>query len=138
MMKDFNFSVPLAVRVSELNYGAHVGYQHFLTYFQEARIAYLKQWEYTELDIEGTGMIVAEANCRYQQELFMGDSIVVGCRISEIKTKRFTFQYCIERHGKPCAKGYTHNMCYDYDAKKVIGLPVEFIRNIKAFEVIAL
>lgn len=133
-MKGFNFSIPLRVRAGDLNYGAHVGYQVFLSYFQEARIAYLMQWGYSELDIEGTGMIVTEANCRYKQELFLSDAVEVGCRISELKKKRFTFQYRIERAERACADGFTHVLCYDYVTKKVAPLPQAFVRAVKAFE----
>lgn len=133
-MKGFNCSIPLRVRVSDLNYGAHVGYQHFLSYFQEARIAYLKKCGYSELDIEGTGMIVGEANCRYKKELLLNDVLEVGCRIGELKSKRFTFQYRIERAGIACAEGSTRNLCFDYEARKVVPLPEAFVRAIKAFE----
>ncbi len=133
-MNGFNFSIPLKVRINDLNYGAHVGHQHFLSYFQEARVAYLKQWNYTELDIEGTGMVVGEVNCRYKQQLFFGDRIDVGCRIEALKSKNFTMQYRIERSGIVCAEGMTKNYCYDYEAKRVAPLPQAFVQTVRAFD----
>ena len=133
-MMGFNFSIPLTVRSSELNYGGHVGYQHFLTYFREARIAYLGQWGYSELGIEGIGMMVGEANCRYKKELFLNDAIEVGCRIAKLKSKRLTFQYRIERAGSVCAEGFTNNLSVDYAARKVVALPKAFVRTIRQYE----
>lgn len=137
-MDTFKFSIPLTVRISELNYGNHVGYQNYLSYFQEARIAYLGQFGYSEMDIEGYGMIIGEANCRYKKELFFNDRIRIACSIQEVKSKRFVMRYVITRDGTVCAEGFTHNLCYDYHAKKVMRLPDAFVSKIQAFEQITL
>ena len=133
-MKAFNFSIPITVRVNDLNYGNHVSHQNFFTYFQECRVAYLQQFGYTELEIEGYGMIMSEAGCRYKQSLFLNDAIQVGCKVTELKSKRFTMAYQINRSDEVCAQGFTVNLCYDYQAKKVARLPEEFVRQITAFE----
>lgn len=133
-MDPFKFSLPLTVRVSDLNYGNHVGYQNFFSYFQEARIAYLDRFDYSEMDIDGYGMIVGEANCKYKQELFLNDRITVACRVAELKSKLFIMQYKISKDGGACAEGFTKNLCYDYQVKKVVRLPEAFLKRIKAFE----
>jgi acyl-CoA thioester hydrolase len=133
-MKDFKFTIPVTVRVAEINYGNHVGYQHFLSYFQESRIAYLRQLGFSERDIGGYGMIVSEVTCRYRRELFLGDLIDVGCRIPEMKSKAFIMEYRIEKMNTTCATGATTNLCFDYAAKKVVPLPGEFVAAVKAFE----
>lgn len=133
-MAPFKFSITLTVRVSDLNYGNHVGYQNYFSYFQEARIAYLAQFGYTELDIEGHGMIIGEANCKYKQELFLNDRICIACRIQEIKSKLFVMRYEITKDSTSCAEGFTRNLCYDYQAKKVIRLPDAFVSKIQSFE----
>ena len=133
-MDPFRFSISLTVRVNDLNYGNHVGYQNFFAYFQEARIAYLEQFGYSEMDIEGHGMIVGEANCKYKQELFLNDRIDIACRIKEIKSKMFIMQYLITKNDSPCAEGFTKNLCYDYQDKKVVRLPEAFAEKITSFE----
>ncbi len=133
-MDRFEFSISLTVRVSDLNYGNHVGYQNFFSYFQEARIAYLEKIGYSEMDIEGYGMIVGEANCKYKQELFLNDRIQIECGIREMKSKLFTMHYQISKEGVICAEGFTKNLCYDYQAKKVVRLPDRFIERIQSFE----
>ncbi len=133
-MESFQLSIPLTVRVSDLNYGNHVGYQNFFSYFQEARIAYLAQFGYSEMDIEGYGMIVGEANCKYKRELFLNDRIRIACRIKEIKSKLFVMQYRITMDGAACAEGFTKNLCYDYQAKSVVRLPDAFVQKITSFE----
>lgn len=133
-MKNDKFSIPLTVRVSDLNYGNHVGYQNYFSYFQEARMAYLTRLGYSELDIEGYGMIVGEANCKYKQELFLNDRIQVACRTKSIKGKRFVMEYRISRDDHICAEGFTHNYCYDDQAKTIARLPAAFVQAVSAFE----
>ncbi|MBU3948388.1 MAG: acyl-CoA thioesterase [Proteobacteria bacterium] len=133
-MTEFKFSISLKVRIDDVNYGNHVGYQIYFLYFQQARIAYLAQFGYSELNINGYGMIISEANCKYKQELFFGDDIIIECRVSELKSKMFIMDYRISKANKVCASGYTTNMCFDYNKKKVVSLSQEFIDKIKEFE----
>ncbi len=133
-MAEFKFSIPLTVRIDDINYGNHVGYQIYFLYFQQARIAYLAQFGFSEFNINGYGMIISEANCRYKQELFFGNDIIVKCKVSELKSKMFIMEYLITKADKVCAIGFTNNMCFDYKNKKVVILPQEFINTIKNFE----
>jgi YbgC/YbaW family acyl-CoA thioester hydrolase len=134
MSSDYKFSIPLTVRAGDLNYGNHVAYYNYLLYFQEARVGYLAQFGCTELDIKGYGMIISEARCRYKRELFLGDAIQVYCGVTELRPKRFTMHYQIQRRRAICAEGETTNICYDYAAKRMASLPKEFIADIARFE----
>lgn len=136
-MHEFKFSIPLNIRITDVNYGNHVGYQNFLSFFQEARIAYLDQFGFSELNISGSGMIISEVNCKYKKELFFGDDIIVGCRISKLRPKVFIMNYQISKADEICASGVTTNMCFDYDIKKVVKLPPEFVTAIKEYEGLA-
>jgi YbgC/YbaW family acyl-CoA thioester hydrolase len=133
-MKTYHFSISMTVRSSDLNYANHVGYQNFFSFFQEARIGYLDQFQYSEMDIEGCGMIVGEANCKYKRELFLNDAITVACGITEFKSKCFIMEYQISKGNTNCAQGFTKNLCYDYKTERVMRPPEPFVQTIKAFE----
>jgi acyl-CoA thioester hydrolase len=133
-MKTYRFSIALTVRVIDLNYANHVGYQNFFSFFQEARIAYLKQFDYSEMDIEGHGMIIGEANCRYKQELFLNDQILVACAVTELMSKGFVMEYQISKANTICATGHTKNFCYDYQTKRVIRPPEAFVQAVRDFD----
>jgi YbgC/YbaW family acyl-CoA thioester hydrolase len=124
----------MIVRISDLNYCKHVGYQNFFSFFQEARIAYLRQFNYTEMDIEGCGMIVAEANCKYKAELFFDNAIDIYCAVTTLRSKLFVMQYQILKADTVCAEGFTKNLCYDYRAKQVIRLPQPFVDAVASYE----
>lgn len=133
-MLNFKLAIPITVRIGDINYGNHVGHQIYFLYFQEARLAYLKQFGHSELDIHGYGIIMASAECSYKQVLLLGDEIMVGCRISELKSKLFIMEYRIERADTLCATGSTKILCYDYRCEKVAPWPSEFIAAIKQYE----
>lgn len=133
-MDNYNFSIALTVRVNDLNYGNHVGYQHFFSFFQEARIAYLDQFGFSELDIGGGSMIVSEANCQYKRELHLKDQIRVGCAVRELKSKLFLMDYAILKENVICAKGFTKNFCYDYNTQSICRVPDVFAQAITEYE----
>ena len=130
-MEGFPFSVSLTVRISDLNYANHVGYQNYLSYFQESRLAYLNAMGFSEMDIGGCGIVVAEALCRYKRELFLYDSIQIGCRINQLRSKGFRCEHQIRRQGILCAEGYTDCLSYDHGLKAVVKLPEPFIAAVK-------
>ena len=133
-MTAFKFHRILTVRVNDLNYGNHMGHQNYFSFFQEARVAYLNQFGYSEFDLGGCGMIMAEAGCKYKQALFLNDKVRVACAVTEVKSKRFTMAYQIEKNDIVCAEGFTINLGFDYQSNKVVRLPEQFIIRIKAFE----
>lgn len=133
-MDDLNFSIPLTVRVGDLNYGNHVGHQNYLLYFQEARMAYLRRFGFYEHDIAGFRMVLVEAGCTYKKELNHRDAIVVKCGVRQLKSKAFIMAYQIEKDGRVCAEGTTTSLCLDRQSGKVVRLPAAFVKAVCDFE----
>ena len=57
----FSFSINMQIRVTDLNYGGHVGNDTVLSLLQEARQQFLASKGFKELDIEGFVLIMADA-----------------------------------------------------------------------------
>jgi len=135
-MEGFNFTMPYSVRVADVNYGGHVANSAVLNFFQDARIAYLKNLGgYSELDIgNACGIILPEAHVRYQAEMFLGEELVIGVRTKSVGRSSFTLQYRIERAGEVCAEGETALVCFDYVKRKPRRLDKEFRGKIEGFE----
>ena len=123
------------MRVADVNYGAHVANSAVLNFFQDARIAYLKKLGgYSELDIgNGCGIILPEAHVKYLAEMFLGDELVIGARITSVSRSSFTMVYRIERAGKATAEGETALICFDYVKRKPRRLSTEFCEQAAAF-----
>ena len=135
-MTDFRFTIPYTVRVADVNYGGHVANSAVLNFFQDARIAYLKNLGgYSEMDVgAGCGIILPEAHVQYLAEMFMGDELTIGAKIVETGRSSLRMAYRIERDGKATAQGETTLVCFDYAARKPRRLNEEFVSKVREFE----
>ena len=70
----FTFSTDIPLLVSHINYGNHLDNAQLLGIVSEARVRFLKSMGYSELDIEGLGIITEHD--RVEAPLFR--SIFVG------------------------------------------------------------
>ena len=79
---EFLFSTQLKVRVTDLNYGNHVGNDNILGLIHEARMEfYCKLGFKNELSFEGSvGQVISDAAIVYKAEAFYGDVLV--CEIA--------------------------------------------------------
>lgn len=130
----FRFYIPYTVRVADVNYGGHVSNAAVLSFFQDARIAYLKQFGYSELDIGGCGIILPEAHVRYLAEMFLGDELRIGVRINELRNSAFVMTYVIERDAMETTRGTTNLVAFDYQIRKPRRLPDAFRHAVTLFE----
>ena len=89
--ENFSFFLPYTVSIKDINYGGHVGNDVFLSYFQEARIAYLQHLGFSELNIGGNGLILVKAEVEYKAELFHKDPVKLFAGITEMKNSSFSF-----------------------------------------------
>lgn len=135
-MDGFNFTIPYTVRVVDVNYGGHVANSAVLNFFQDARIAYLKNLGgYSELNIGNQcGIILPEAHVKYLAEMFLGDELVIGARVKGVGRSSFTMEYCIKRDGEATAEGETVLICFDYQKRKPRRLDTQFREKVEAIE----
>lgn len=120
-------SLSIPVRITDINYGNHVGNDAFVSIIHEARMQWLFQYGYTELNIEGTGLILADLSIEFKSEGFYGDVIDIKISIGEISAVSFELYYQLttKRNEKNIllVLAKTGMVCYDYSAKKVIAVP---------------
>ncbi len=135
-MDGYNFTIPYTVRIVDVNYGAHVANSAVLNFFQDARIAYLKNLGgYSEMDIgNDCGIILPEAHVKYLSEMFHGDELILGARITKVSRSSFVMDYRIERDGEATAEGETVLICFDYTTRKPRRIAGEFRDKIETFE----
>lgn len=119
------FTIP--VRIADINYGNHVGNDAFVSIIHEARMQWLKQYDYTELRIECVGLIMSDLAIEFKNEAFYGDVVEVKLSAGEISRVSFElyYQLFVKRNDKSIhlANAKTGMVCYDYNAKKVAAIP---------------
>ena len=74
----FSFSCQIPVRITDINYGGHVGNDTVLSIIHEARMQFFKKLGYTEMNFAGTGMIMADVAIEFKSELFYGDVVIAS------------------------------------------------------------
>ena len=120
-----SFLIP--VRIADINYGNHVGNDAFVSIIHEARMLWLKQYGYTELKIEGIGLIMSDLAIEFKNESFYGDLLEVKLGAGEISRVSFELYYQLfaKRNDDNIllANAKTGMVCYDYNAKKVAPIP---------------
>src|SRR5687767_13445490 len=112
----FSFSCIIPVRITDINYGGHTGNDSVLSILHEARMQFLKSMGYTEMDIGGVGMIMADVSIEFKKELFYGDVITASVTAGEISRIGFELFYKLET-GTLAVTARTGMICYDYSKK---------------------
>ncbi len=124
-------TVDIPVRISDINYGNHVGNDSLVSIIHEARVQWLTAFAYTELDIAGAALILADLLIEYKSEAFYGDMLTIKIYTGEIQRAGFEIYYEIttDRKGKNIlvAKAKTGMVCFNYAKRKVISMPEELI-----------
>lgn len=119
------FIIP--VRIADINYGNHVGNDAFVSIIHEARMQWLKQYGYTELKIEGIGLIMSGLAIEFKNEAFYGDVVEVKLGIEDISTVGFELYYQLfaKRNDENIllANAKTGMVCFDYEKRKVVAIP---------------
>ena len=123
-------AVQIPVRITDINYGNHVGNDSFVAIIHEARVQWLKQNGFTEINIGGgTGLIMSDLEIMFRNESFYGDEIVVKLFAGVITSISFELFYQLTaiRNNNPIvlAIAKTGMVCYDYTNKKVASMTNE-------------
>jgi acyl-CoA thioester hydrolase len=131
----FHFSCQIPVRITDVNYGGHVGNDSVLGLIHEARMQFFKKSGYTELDFGGTGMIMADVAIEFKSELFYGDMITASIATGEISKIGFELFYKLEKEAngtnQTVAIAKTGMICYDYKKKKIVQVPDEARKKLR-------
>jgi YbgC/YbaW family acyl-CoA thioester hydrolase len=123
----FTFNTTLPIRITDLNYGGHVGNDTVLTLLHEARVQFLRHFNYTELDLGGVGLIMSDVAIEFKSELFYGDAVKAYVTADDFSKVGFDICYELvnEKNEKVAAIAKTGMVCFDYEKKKVVAVPQE-------------
>ncbi|MBX2900171.1 MAG: thioesterase family protein [Cyclobacteriaceae bacterium] len=129
----FIFQTTLQVRVSDLNYGGHVGNDNILTLMQEARTLFYRSLGFeSEIKLEGSiSQVIADAVVIYKAEALLGDTLKIEIAVGELNKYGFDLFYRItSQHNKEVARGKTGVVCFDYSKRKVASVPQKLAQQL--------
>lgn len=123
--EQFYFSTAIPIRITDLNYGGHVGNDTVLTLIHEARVQFLKQYGYEELSFEGVSLIMSDAAIEFKAELFYGDIVTAYVIAAHPIRVGFDVFYKLMKNDTVVAIAKTGMVCYNYSTKKVVSVPAK-------------
>ena len=124
----FLFRTDIPVRISDVNYGGHLGNDAILSMAHEARIQFLKEFGFSELDIDGAGLIMTDAAIVYRSEAFHGEVLTVELGVNDLQSAGFDLVYRIfgKTDAREVALVKTGLVFFNYTTKKVVRMPEKF------------
>jgi acyl-CoA thioester hydrolase len=133
-MEGFRFVYPQEVAFRDLDVFGHVNNAVYLTYLENARIAYMR--EVLGLDsVEDLLVIVANVNIDFRTRASLGETLEVGARTSRIGTKSFDLDHEIRGpDGRLVAAAATTLVTFDYRGDASMPVPDLWRERIEAYE----
>lgn len=126
--KKFDFSTEISLRISDINYGGHLGHDSILSLAHEARVRFFKSHGFTELNVFGPAMILSDVAIYYKSEGFYGDSIVVDIAVCDFLKYGCDLVYRLsnKESGNVVALLKTGIVFIYYEKREVAPVPKEF------------
>lgn len=119
----FSFSTKIPIRITDLNYGNHVGNDTILSLIHEARMQFLASHGYSEMNVESVGLIMSDAAIEFKTELFYGEALEVQVQACAFNRVGFDICYKLLKDETVVAIAKTGMVCFDYSKRKVVSLP---------------
>src|SRR5262245_42347552 len=123
-MSQFRFYHPVEVRYGDLDPQGHVNNAKHLTYFEQARIAYMIELGLFTRDqsFMEIGVILADVHIKYLEPIYFGQYIKIGVRAVKFGNKSMTWEQNIVdvKTDKEIANGEIVIVTYDYKEEKTI------------------
>ena len=122
-----SFTIP--VRITDINYGDHLGNSSLVEIIHEARMQFLSQHGFTEMNAGGSSLIMSELSIEFKNESFYKDDLDVKIFVGEISRVSFELFYSISvvrnTLSTIIANAKTGMVCFDYSEKKVVAVPAK-------------
>ncbi|MBS1496515.1 MAG: thioesterase family protein [Bacteroidetes bacterium] len=127
MPENYLAVISIPVRITDINYGNHLGNDSLVSILHEARVQWLAQNNYTELNIEGRSLIMADLMVEYKKECFFGDILEIKIAVGDITSISFSLYYTVcNQKNILIALAKTGMVFFDYSNKKITPMPEKF------------
>lgn len=136
-MNSLRFFHPIEVRYGDLDPQGHVNNAKYLTYCEQARIAYIRHLGlWTSGNFIEIGVILADAHVSFKRPILFGDALRVGTGVRRLGNKSFEMVYSIENtaDGGVYALAESVLVTFDYRTNQTIPIPAAWRVAIAAFE----
>lgn len=117
------FSTEIDVRVTDMNYGGHLGNDALLSLIHEARFRFFRHHGMSEADAGGARLILADVAIVYRKEAFAGDRLRFEVGIGDRARVACDLCYRVTRDGALIAEAKTGLVFLDMTTRRPIAVP---------------
>ncbi len=123
------------VRITDINYGNHLGNDALLGLIHEARLQLLSSIGCSELSFFDVALIMGDVAINFKGESFYNDLLQFEMEFNDLSRVGFTIYYKITNQNKRLiAEARTGMICFDYSERKVVSVPNAFLEFISAIK----
>ncbi len=123
------FKLNIQVQFKHIDLLGHVNNVEFFTYFEMARVAFIRENMPGRIGRESFPFILAHASCDYLKPILLGSDLVVHLCTDNIGTKSYQYVYLLTDASDESivyAKGESVQVFYDYSKNTSIEIPPDF------------
>jgi len=131
----YSLAVPIEIRFRDIDGMGHVNNAVYLTYFENARIAYWRAVPGVR-SRRNLDYILARAECDFRSPVTLDDRLVCHIRVASFGRTSFAFEYLLRDGptGRVVAEGRTVQVMYDCAARRAEPLDPGVKAAIEQFE----
>lgn len=130
----FVFSTEVPIYIQHINYGHHLDNAALLMLVAEARVRFFKHFGWSEMDVDGPGIIVADVAAQYRSEAFHGETLIIDFATADFHDHGCDLVWRLgdKASGREVARGKHGIVFFDYTTRSKARVPAAFIAKVGA------
>lgn len=131
--EQFIFATDIPIYIGHINYGHHLDNAQLIALVSEARVRFFKSLGYSEMDVEGVGIIVADVAAQYRSEAFHGETLVAEMAADDFNKYGcdLVWKLSDKASGREVARGKHGIIFFDYAERKATAAPAAFVAKVQ-------
>lgn len=134
-MDGYKLVSEVPVRFSDTDAMGHVNNANYLSYLEIARVDYLRKVT-GRVRVEDFGVIIARVEIDYKSPVLHNETLLVGCRVSEIGGASIKMDYRVEAKadGRLVCEAKSVMVTFDYALNRPVRVTDEWREKMEAFD----
>ena len=130
-LESYQFESSAKIRVSDLNYGNHLGNDALVSLIHNARVELLSKHGFSELNIgqEKVGIIMSGLQVQYRAEGFLHDTLTIQSDFTEFSKSFFKACHLVMRKDTVIALVECDFTAFNYSTRKIASIPERFLQT---------
>ncbi len=119
------FTTCVDVRVTDLNYGKHLGHMELIGLLHHARAEFLDAHGMTEINVEGRTLLVVDLAVNYRSEAFFGQTLMIDIGMALEGSRGVEISYAVRDQATDVlvAVAQTGVVFADPEARSLVQVP---------------